>query len=218
MFRQNSWWDIRSLPLLAPNYVPSVTEKCRPYCFWLWSERSDFLCTRYDPFSFHLHYLHFITGALLDTAYIGYLFCPSRRTPNDDDSSFPATVLFGKVFLELRLALVKIFGSILFKSIQSFSPFILHFMYCVLMIISWKFCHYSFLMDPKDLPLQVSTPALEEELLWTLLGHERPVWYQYQDPAWILQPLAHASPEGYSSRRYSTNQTTYSCPGPGSMY
>ena len=28
----------------------------------------------------------------------------------------------------------------------------------------------------------------------------------------------HASPAGYSSRRYSTNQTTYSCPGPGSMY
>ena len=28
----------------------------------------------------------------------------------------------------------------------------------------------------------------------------------------------HAGPEGYSSRRYSTNQTTYSCPGPGSMY
>ena len=132
--------------------------ECRPYCFWLWSERSDFLCTRYDPFSFHLHYLHFITGALLDTAYIGYLFCPSRRTTNNDDSSFPATVLFGKVFLELRLALVKIFGSILFKSIQSFSPFILHFMYCVQMIFYWEFCLFR------------SWWILEEELLRPLLG------------------------------------------------
>ena len=30
--------------------------------------------------------------------------------------------------------------------------------------------------------------------------------------------VSHASPASYSSRRYSTNQTTYSCPGPGSMY
>ena len=29
---------------------------------------------------------------------------------------------------------------------------------------------------------------------------------------------SHGSPAGYSSRRYSTNQTTYSCPGPGSMF
>ena len=31
-------------------------------------------------------------------------------------------------------------------------------------------------------------------------------------------PTYHASPAGYSSRRYSTKQTTYSCPGPGFMY
>ena len=33
-----------------------------------------------------------------------------------------------------------------------------------------------------------------------------------------IERIPHASSEGYSSRRYSTNQTTYSCPGPGSMY
>ena len=38
-----------------------------------------------------------------------------------------------------------------------------------------------------------------------------------QIPAIKKSPL-HASPSGYSSRRYSTNQTKYSCPGPGSMY
>ena len=46
---------------------------------------------------------------------------------------------------------------------------------------------------------------------------------QSQYSSLIVDPIFyafvnHASPEGYSSRRYSTNQTTYSCPGPGSMY
>ena len=46
--------------------------------------------------------------------------------------------------------------------------------------------------------------------------------YNYLCSVDVQSPKAsyplHASPAGYSSRRYSTNQTTYSCPGPGSMY
>ena len=84
----------------------------------------------------------FLTGALLDTIYIDCLFCTFRWTTRDGINSFLATVLVEKCFLEWRLALRKTLGSILFKSIQSFSPFILHIMYWVQMIVLFEICHF----------------------------------------------------------------------------
>ena len=56
------------------------------------------------------------------------------------------------------------------------------------MIIFWKFCHYSFLMDPKDSPLQVSTPYLRRKNHYDhTLVNQWPVRYQYQDDARILR-------------------------------
>ena len=75
---------------------------------------------------------------------------------------------FRKVFLEWRLGIEENLRIHLVKSIQSFSSFILHLMHCVQMIISWKFCHYSFLMDTKDSP-----PTLEKEPLLPLFKCER---------------------------------------------
>ena len=127
----------------------------------------NFFCNQVNKWNFkasgttlfflYFNYPRFISGAQLDTIYIGYLFCTLRRTTNDDNGSFTATVLFGKVFLEWRLALRKTLWSILFKSIQSFSPFILRFMYCVQMIIYLRLS-FLLLMDPKDSPLYQLQP------------------------------------------------------------
>ena len=131
-------------------------------------------------FFLYLHYPCSITGALLDTTYFSYLFNTFRWTTNDITALFQLQSCLGKCFWSGGLALRKIFRSILFKSIQSFFPFILHFMYCVQMIIYWKFCNDCFWWILKIRP-EVSTPILEEEPLWPRIGHKRPVRYQYQD-------------------------------------
>ena len=77
----------------------------------------------------------------------------------------------------------------------------------------------SVLLQPfLDPPLGVTCPCSVFILLRVLLPRHVPTISVYTPLPLATFPTAHAGPEGYSSRRYSTNQTTYSCPGPGSMY
>ena len=106
-----------------------------PYCFCtVTSEHVSFLSIRYDFFSpFPLFLLSaFLTGAPLDSYHIYWCFNTFRQTKNFYRQFFPGLRSFlGKVISEPEACIEETIGSILFESIQSFSPFILQFMYCV---------------------------------------------------------------------------------------
>ena len=148
----------------------------------------NFQSARYDSFFPFFLITCILTGALLDTVYIDCLLGTFRRGTNDDNGSFCTYSPFWKVFLEWRLALRKTLGSILFKSIQSFSLFILLFMYCVQMIIYLRFCHFRSWWILKVHPCRYQPPVLKENHYdyvnkWSFDTSNR-------TPAQILRPLA----------------------------
>ena len=179
-----SKWFIQT-PAIGRKLRSSIPERRPPYCFLLWKKRVttwSLLSTRYRLFTLVFYFLHFILVLCWILLVLVTFFYTFRRPTLMTFWAY--STLLEVLWLEPTIK--EIFRSILFSSFSPFSLIILHFMYCVLLIISWKFCHYLFLIDPKDSPMQVSTPAYREAPPGRpRLGQRCAVWYQYQDYAWI---------------------------------
>ena len=170
VFLSISWSGVHSRPQLVFTSHPlrkfghifSVVTK------WI----SDFLEHQVWFFFLSFSLPAFLTGAPLNTIHIYYLFHTFRWATNDNNG------LFGKVFLEWRLALRKPIRSILFKFIQSFSLFILHFMHCVQMIIYLRFWHFHSWWIRLMIRYCGYQPNLRGELLQPRIGQRVAVRFQ----------------------------------------
>ena len=99
----------------------------------LWQWTRDFFSIRYGFFSpLPLFLLSaFLTGAPLNTNHIYCWFCTFRWTKIYRRQLFLHYDPFWEnVVSKLEAHIEETIGSILFESIQSFSPLILHFVYC----------------------------------------------------------------------------------------
>ena len=166
-----------------------VVPRSLPYCFWPWTRKVHHVILfqhQVWPF-YHLFYCPRFILLLCWVLRVLVTFSTllDDRRLNSDKVTAP---LFGSAPIA-ALGTEETFRSIL---ISLFSPFSHYSAFYELCLNDYflKDCHYLLLMDPKGLPLQVSTPILEENHFdYSWVNEWYKYRYQYQDhaPFWLLE-------------------------------